>query len=166
MLAFSVIGIYMTYLVGKELFDKRIALASSFILTVSYLNIFYTARILIDILMMSLWLLAIFFFWKGYVKNGPRYYLWLMAIAIGLGASLKMPFVLIAAPLVVYVFLNEGFSMFKNKKLWLSVLFSSSQFFPISSTLISPMAVFLLSPPLPTVSVVLQIFTWQSCPLL
>lgn len=123
MLAFSVIGIYMTYLVGKELFDKRIALASSFILTVSYLNIFYTARILIDILMMSLWLLAIFFFWKGYVKNGPRYYLWLMAIAIGLGASLKMPFVLIAAPLVVYVFLNEGFSMFKNKKLWLSVLF-------------------------------------------
>jgi len=123
MLVISVFGIYLTYLVAKEILHKRVALVSSFMISVSYLSIFYTARILIDILMMVMWLLAIFFFWKGYVKKGPKYYLWLMGVMIGLGASLKMPFVFVAAPFVVYAFLEEGFAMFKNKQLWLSVVF-------------------------------------------
>jgi 4-amino-4-deoxy-L-arabinose transferase-like glycosyltransferase len=123
MLVVSFLGVYLTYLVAKEILDKRDALVASFVIAVSYLSIFYTARILIDILMMVLWLLAVWFFWKGYVKHGPKYYLWLMGVTIGLGSSLKMPFVLIAAPLVLYVFLNEGFAMLKNKNLWMSVLF-------------------------------------------
>jgi 4-amino-4-deoxy-L-arabinose transferase-like glycosyltransferase len=123
MVIFSVLAVYLTYLVGKEIFDKRIALASAFILVVSYLNIFYVARILIDIMVTVLWLLAIYFFWKGYVKNGSKYYFWLMGVVMGFGASLKMPFVLIGAPFLVYVFFNEGFSFLKNKNLWMSVLF-------------------------------------------
>ncbi|MFH1331682.1 MAG: glycosyltransferase family 39 protein [archaeon] len=123
MLVVALAATYFTYLVAKQLFDKRIALVSSFMLAASHLTIFYTARILIDVLVTLLWLLVIFFFWKGYVRKESKYYLWLMGVAVGLGASLKMPFILIVAPLVLYVFLNEGFSMFKNKRLWLAVLF-------------------------------------------
>jgi len=123
MVVISMAGIYLTYLVAKELFNNKVALVSSFLMSISYLALFYTARIMIDVLMMVLWLLAIWFFWKGYVKKGSKYYLWLMGITIGLGSSLKMPFVLIGIPFLLYVFLNEGFSMFKNRQLWLSLLF-------------------------------------------
>ncbi len=121
MLAVSVAGIYLTYLIARDLFDKRVALVSSLLISVSYVTLFYTARILLDIPMMVMWLLAIWFFWKGYVRKESRIYLYLMGVIIALGASMKLPFVLIGIPLLVYVFLNEGFSLFKNKALWLSI---------------------------------------------
>lgn len=123
MLVISLFGIYLTYKVASEIFDKRTALASAFLMAVFYLALFYTARIMIDILMMVLWLLAILFFWKGYVKKESKYYLWLMGLTVGLGSSLKMPFVLVAFPFIAYVFANEGFKALKNKALWSSVFF-------------------------------------------
>lgn len=123
MLIISVLGIYLTYLVAREIFDRRLALVASFMMAFSYVSIFYTARVMIDLLMMVLWLSAVWFFWAGYVKKGPSYNLWLMGVVIGLGASLKLPFVLVGLPFLLYVFLRDGFSMFSNKALWLSVVF-------------------------------------------
>lgn len=123
MLVVSLLGVYLTYKVASEIIDNRTALVSAFLMAVFYLALFYTARIMIDILMMVLWLLAILFFWKGYVKKESKYYLWLMGLTVGLGSSLKMPFILVAFPFIAYVFASEGFKALKNKSLWYSVFF-------------------------------------------
>ncbi len=123
MVAISVSGIYLTYLICKDFFDKKVALIASFTMSVFYLSLFFTARIMVDILMMVMWLLFIWLFWKGYVKKGSKYYLWLMGVVMAFGSAVKLPFVILAGPLALYVFINEGFAMFKNKQLWASVGF-------------------------------------------
>ncbi|MDP7506469.1 MAG: glycosyltransferase family 39 protein, partial [Candidatus Woesearchaeota archaeon] len=48
-LLFSVAGVFLTYLVGKKLFSKRIGLLSSFMMSVFYLHLFFTARLLLGV---------------------------------------------------------------------------------------------------------------------
>ena len=67
-LIFSITGIFFTYLIGKKLFDKWIALIATFILSFFYVHIFYTARLLTDLPSMTLWLISVWLFLNGYIE--------------------------------------------------------------------------------------------------
>ena len=66
-LIFSLIGVLFTYLVGKELFDKKVALIAAFISSSFYVYLFYTARIMTDIPSAALWMVSLWFLMNIYL---------------------------------------------------------------------------------------------------
>src|SRR3989338_2115375 len=82
---FAILSIYLTYLVGKELFNEWIGVISSFLMSIYHQHIFFTYRMLIDIPATVFWLLSIYFFWRGFVKQQGKKYIYLTALCLGVG---------------------------------------------------------------------------------
>ena len=62
----SLISVYLVYLIGKELYNKKVGLIASFVIAVSWLNLFYASRIMTDIPALFFSLLSIYYFLKSY----------------------------------------------------------------------------------------------------
>jgi 4-amino-4-deoxy-L-arabinose transferase-like glycosyltransferase len=119
-LLFSMAGILMTYLLGKELYDKKVGLIASAILSFFFIHIFYSARILVDIPTATIYLLSAYLFWKGYVLEKSRYYIWAFGAVTSLGVLTRFPLGLIAIIALIYMLITEGFAFLKNKDWWIS----------------------------------------------
>ncbi len=74
----SVIGIY--YL-GKELYNKKVGLLSAFLMSIFYLNLFFTYRLLVDIPSLTFFIFSSFFLYK-YFKTNSNKALYLAAVII------------------------------------------------------------------------------------
>lgn len=120
LLFFSLAGLWLTYLIGKMLFNKYVGLIAAMLMSFHYLNLFYTARLLSDIPSMTLFLFTIYFFWRGYVE-GKGNYLYLMGLTFILVVLMRFPSGILGVVLVLYLLLTEGLNFLKNKKLWASV---------------------------------------------
>jgi len=115
----SLAGVYLMYLLGKELFNKPVGLIASFLLSIFHLHLFFTARILTDVPSTTLWTLIAYLFWKGYEGDSDRY-LYLTAIALGLGILLRFPLGLFVFLFLIYLLLTTGLKFLKNKQIWVS----------------------------------------------
>src|SRR3989344_1920828 len=120
-LIFSMAGVLFTYLVGKEMFDKKIALIAAFISSFFYVNLFYTARIMTETPSMVFWLISLWLFWKGYVKNESKIYLWFFGFFMILGILTRFPSGLLGIIILFYLLLTDKFRFLKNKNLWIAV---------------------------------------------
>jgi len=120
-LIFSMAGVLFTYLVGKEMFDKKIALIAAFITSFFYVNLFYTARIMTETPSMVFWLISLWLFWKGYVKNESKIYLWFFGFFMILGILTRFPSGLLGIIILFYLLLTDKFRFLKNKNLWIAV---------------------------------------------
>lgn len=120
LLLFSLAGIWLTYSIGKMLFNKYVGIIASVLTSFHYLNLFYTLRLLTDVPSMTLLLFTIYFFWKGYVEE-KGFYLYLMGLAFVLSILMRFPGGSLGGVLLIYLLLTEGFKLLKNKKLWVSI---------------------------------------------
>ena len=117
-LLFSIFGVYLAYLVGKELFNKEVGLISSFLLSIFYLDIFYTIRVLVDVPGATMSLLMIYLFWKGYYQD--KKYLYWFGFAFGLAFMLKFTTGLFLIVIFLYLLITEHLSFFKIKELYIA----------------------------------------------
>lgn len=117
----STLAILLTYLVGKEMYTKKIGLIAAYIMSIFWLLIFNTTRVHTDALAMVFNLLAIYFFWKGYVKEKNKKYLLLMGLFLGLGFLTRLVAVLIALTIIAYLLIADKFKFLKEKYMWLTV---------------------------------------------
>ncbi len=116
----SLAGVYLTFLIGRKLFSAKVGLIAAFIMSFFYLNLFYTARILVGMPSMVLSLLTIYLFWEGYVNKKSHYYIWAMGAVIGLNYLLRFPSALTAIGILLYLLLTERLRFLKNKHLWIA----------------------------------------------
>lgn len=120
LLLFSLAGLWLTYSIGKMIFNKYVGLIAAALTSFHYLNLFYTSRLLTDIPSFTLLLFTIYFFWKGYVE-GKGNYLYLMGLAFILSVLMRFPGGSLGGVLLIYLLLTEGLKFLKNKKLWVSI---------------------------------------------
>lgn len=131
-LIFSMGGIFFTYLVGKELFDKKIALIATFLISFFYVHLFYTARIMTDIPSATIWLISLWFFWKGYILKESKVYLWLFGIFIVLAILMRFPAGLLILVIILSLLITERLKFLKDKNLWISSLIAIITIIPYS----------------------------------
>src|SRR3989344_300380 len=86
----STLLILISYLIVKEMYNKRLALLVALFTSVFWLILFNTVRLHADILLLLFSYLAVLFFWKGYVKKQKNYYIWLVGIFIALAFMTKL----------------------------------------------------------------------------
>jgi len=134
-LFFSMTSVFVTYLLGKEIFNKKVGLISSFLISVFWLHLFLTGRLLIGLpSAMFLWI-SFYFFWKGYVKDEGKKAVWLAGLFMGLSIFARMANLLIFIPfLLIFVIIKESDSwkeviklrflkILKDKRFWAFILF-------------------------------------------
>ena len=111
--------VFCIYLVGKEMFNKKIglfaALASSFI----WAFLFWSSRFQPDYFSMSFQMLSILFFWKLFKNENKKYAIYAGLFA-ALGFYFKISALLVPLSVFVFVIFKEGFSFVKNKYYWLA----------------------------------------------
>ncbi len=109
-----------TYILGREIFNKKVGLIAMAIVAVFSHHLFYEARIMADMLANSLEVLTIALFIYFYV-NKKKPHLLFVPIILGVFAFLTRYSASIALiSIAAYLILTERFSLFKNKHAWIA----------------------------------------------
>src|SRR3989344_1636031 len=118
----STLLILISYLVVKEMYNKRLALLVALFTSVFWLILFNTVRLHADVLLLFFGYLGILFFWKGYVKKEKNYYIWLTGIFIALAFLTKLTAVLFGIIIFIFLIFVDKLKFLKNKHLWLALI--------------------------------------------
>lgn len=118
-LIISSLGIVFLYKTTKELFNKEVGIISALLLSVFYLHLFYTARILLDSIAPTFWVLSIYFFTTGYLikKNNKRFYLSALFGAIGI--LFYNQTIALFLLYLIFLLLVEKLNLIKEKRFYL-----------------------------------------------
>lgn len=117
--------VYLTYLLGKEIYDKHVGLIAAVIMATMPELTFWTARFSTDILGLFFGLLSFYFFWIGYVnKKDEKRNLQLMALFLGLGVLTRIGNVLYLFTIMVFILITSHYKALKNKNLWFAAIVS------------------------------------------
>jgi 4-amino-4-deoxy-L-arabinose transferase-like glycosyltransferase len=118
---FSTGFIAVSYFLISKMFNKKLALYSSIALSFSWVLLFFTGRILTDIPAAFFALLALLFFWKGYVLKEGNKFLYLFALFFAFAILTRMQSFMFAPAFLIYLLIKERTKIFKNKQLWITL---------------------------------------------
>lgn len=117
----SVVVILIIYLLGKEMFSKKVALIAAFTSAFIWSFLFWSIRFQPDFFSLSFQLLSILFFWKLFKENKRSYALYAGLFA-ALGFYFKISALLVPLSIVIFVVYKDGISFMKNKGYWIALL--------------------------------------------
>src|SRR3989344_1829741 len=119
MLLFSTATVVFAYLLIKEMFDKKYAMISAFVMSVAWLPLFFTSRLLTNIPDVFFITAGLYFFWQGYANNKSKLGIYLSALFFGLGIFTRFASLIMLIPIFVYILTKEKLGFLKNKQLWI-----------------------------------------------
>ncbi len=111
-------SVYLTYLIGKSMYNKNIGLISALMMSVYWVFLFYTYRILTDVPSVFLSLLSVYFFWEYYINKGKPLGLYLAMLFGVLAFSIRFPAALVPITFSLFLLFVKKFSVLKDKTIW------------------------------------------------
>ncbi|MFA7707792.1 MAG: glycosyltransferase family 39 protein [Candidatus Pacearchaeota archaeon] len=114
----SVIGMYF---LGKELFDKKVGLLSCFFMSIFWVNLFFSFRVLVDIHSLTFFIFSAFFFYK-YLNTGSKSSLYWATALIGIGTLFKLSTAFLLPAILLYLLITERLTFLKKKEIWIAAL--------------------------------------------
>lgn len=116
--ALSVVALY---LLTKEMFNKKVALCSSIILSFLPLHVYFSGKILTDVFSTFFLIITILFFWEGFEKGDKKYKL-LFGVFLALSVLSRYTIAVIIPIFPAYLVIrNKSLSFLKDKFSWLSI---------------------------------------------
>jgi len=113
----STLAVLATYLLGKEMYNKKIGLISSFIMAVFWIPIFWTTRISTDMMGLTLGFFGLYFFYK-YTKQNKLSLILLAALFFGLGLLTRIGNILPIAIAALYIIITQHINILKDKNIY------------------------------------------------
>ena len=117
----STFVIVCIYLLGKELFTKKIALIAAFASSFIWSLLFWSARFQPDYLSLSFQLLSLLFFWKLFKDNKKSHAIY-GGVFAALGFYFKISALLVPLSLFLFILFKDGLSFIKHKRYWIALL--------------------------------------------
>ena len=109
------------YLLGKELFDKNVGLISALFFTFIPLHVFYSSRVLTDVLLTFFVLLTFISFVKGYEKGYERHKV-LFGLFLAISLLARYTALWIIPMFFIYLLVRDkSFKFLRDKHLWYAV---------------------------------------------
>jgi len=119
------LSVFFTYLLILEMYEnKKLALLTAFITSVSWIHIFYSMRFMTDTLSFLFGILAFFCFWKGYINKKGKTYIWLIGFFVALSFLTKLTGILYGLAILLFLFVTLQFDFLKDKDMWISFFIS------------------------------------------
>jgi len=116
----SVLAVVFVYLIAKELYNKRIALISAFLLSILWIHLFYTLRIMTGVPSMALLFASIFYFVKANKTEFNAKYFAISLILLSLATLMRYPVGLIFISYLIFLLITWRFEILKKSKFWIS----------------------------------------------
>lgn len=118
----SVVILYFVYLIGKEFYGKKVGLVAALMYSVFWVYMFWATRISGELFMVFLWVPAVYFFWRGYVKGESHWFMVLAGILVAFGvyAYSSMGFILFL--FLAFVLITDRLRFLKNKGFWCAAI--------------------------------------------
>jgi len=114
----SILTVYLTYAVGKDLYNKKIGLISGFLMSVYWVHQFYTYRLLTDIFSIFLGMLTVYCFWSLYVLKQEKKGLYLAVLFGVLTFTARFPHFIMLFTCFLFLLFTERSNFFKKKINW------------------------------------------------
>ena len=118
----SVLVVFFTYLLAKEMYSEKIALLTAFLTAVLWIHLFYSARVMNDEMSFLFGLLAFYFFWKGYAFGKNNKFVYISGFFIALSFLLRPAGIYYGVIIAIFVLITENFKFLKKPALWGMVL--------------------------------------------
>ncbi|MEA3378665.1 MAG: glycosyltransferase family 39 protein, partial [Nanoarchaeota archaeon] len=118
----SLLGVYLTYVVGRKFFNKNVGLIAAFMMGSFWLHIFWSTRIELGLEGMVIWLLSALFFWKGYVEKKNYWYVIGSAALMSWGLFAYEAEGFLIPFFGVFLLVTERLKFLKSKRFWLFVV--------------------------------------------
>lgn len=117
---FSILGILSTYYLGEKLYNEKVGLLSALFLSFSPLYIFFSQKILTEVIFITFSSLALTTFYIGIEKN--RKFFYISAVLTGISILTKYFGFLLIIFYLIYVLLRKRISIIKEKEFYLSLI--------------------------------------------
>ncbi len=118
----SVFTVFLTYLVGKELFNKKAALIAASIMAVFHHSIFFSIRALLTTPTLVIWLSSIYFFIRWHKNRNKKIYLFLYTAIAAIGLQVYYSAGFLAIIFLVFLILTEKLEFLKDKNVWKAII--------------------------------------------
>lgn len=118
----SIATVYLVYAVARDMYNKKIALISAFIMSVYWVHLFYSFRLLTDIPALFLGMLTIYFFYSRYIVKGEKKGLYLSILFGVLTFTARFPHATVLFTCFLFLFLVERKEFFMKKINWKAIL--------------------------------------------
>jgi 4-amino-4-deoxy-L-arabinose transferase-like glycosyltransferase len=116
------LSVCLVYLLGKKLFNKKVAVYSAILFLLIPLHVVYSAKILTDVMFTFFVLLTFFSFWKGYEEENKKHKI-LFGVFLALTLLSRYTALWIIPIFLIYFLVRDKSLKFaKDKYLWYSVL--------------------------------------------
>lgn len=106
--------IFTTYLLGKEIFNKKTGLIAAAIIAVSWQILFNTTRLHVEVPLLFLISLSILYFWKGFIQENKKAKYW-CALFTALAFLTKFTAILLIGIYVITLLITKR-EEFKKKE--------------------------------------------------
>lgn len=110
----SIFLVFSIYLLGKEMYGKKIGLIAALLASFSWSFVFWSARFQPDFLSVSFQVLSIIFMWKFWKHGNNKLALW-SGLFAGVAFYFKVSALLVPLSFLVFIFIRERFTAFKEK---------------------------------------------------
>ena len=118
-LLLSMASVFGTYLLGKEMFSKKIGLIAAFFMTVFYMCLFQTYRVLVDLPSLAFFTFSAFFIYR-YFKTNKNKMLYIGAVLIGIGTLFRITTAMLLFAILAYLLITERLGFLKKKEMWIA----------------------------------------------
>jgi len=110
----SILTVFLVYLLGRDMYNKKVGIISSLMMSVYWVFLFYTFRLLTDIPSVCFGMLSLYFFWGIYLTRNKNYGLYL-AIAFGvLAFSTRFALALVLISIVIFLLFLKKRAIIKD----------------------------------------------------
>jgi 4-amino-4-deoxy-L-arabinose transferase-like glycosyltransferase len=122
MLSLSIASVIIVYYFGKEVYNKKVGLIACFMMSVFYLNLFFSYRLQMDVPSLTFFTFSAYFFYK-YFKNSENHkaLYWASAL-IAIGTMFKQNTAFLLFGVGIYILITEKLKFLKKKEIWIAVL--------------------------------------------
>lgn len=117
----STLVIFLIYLLGKEMFNKKVALIAAFASAGMWSFLFWSIRFQPDFFSLGFQLLSILFFWKLFKESKRSYAIWAGVFA-AVAFYFKISALLVPLSVFLFVLFKDGITFIKNKNYWIVFL--------------------------------------------
>lgn len=113
----SIIAVYLVFELGKEAYNKKIGLMAGLMMSVYWVFLFYSFRLLTDILATALGLASFYFFWKYFKYDKNKFLYWAIVFGV-LAFYTRFPLALVLISCTIFLFSVEKLNFFRKKEIY------------------------------------------------
>lgn len=110
--------VYLVYRLGASMYTKSVGFIAAVMMSVYWVGLFYTYRILTDIPSFFFGLACLFFFWEYYIQKNKA---WGLTAAMFFGVlafSTRFPLALVPISIAFFLLFTKKLSILKDKSVW------------------------------------------------